>query len=58
MIAETCDEVNAACAIGAAASIENAIARPVAAAATFVAAFLVIVITIIIFCKTNPQCIY
>jgi hypothetical protein len=39
----------AACAIGAAASIETAIVRPVATAATFVAIFVVIVITIIIF---------
>jgi hypothetical protein len=59
MIAATCDEVNAAaCAIGAAASIEATIVRPVATAATFVATFLVIVITIVNFCKARRRVSY
>ena len=48
MIAETCELVNAACAIGANESIDTAIASPVTTAATFIVAFVVtICITII-----------
>jgi hypothetical protein len=51
MIASTCDWVSCACAVGAIASIETAITRPVATAATFVVALEVIDITIVIFVR-------
>ena len=53
-IDETCELVNAACAIGANESMDIAIASPVATAATFTVAFVVtVVITIVNYFKST-----